>query len=152
MNVERLINLMLEYQKIHEIKQECITNSQYLYSSLNKSGLNVKVEPVIVIGKRGFNTIIVNHMVVIMYANKDIKILDASYDVIILQDKKYIHNINDFMKNFKDDLSKEGIRYTLSNHINFVNHAKKINSGKTLICDKNHYNNQADYIEKYYYK
>jgi hypothetical protein len=72
-----------------------------------------------------------------------------------VKDKSYFYNIKSLLDMFndKDELnSRFDIKKLIKEHIHFTKLSNRINSGELIITDEDHYNKQADYIEKIYSK
>ena len=153
--INGVINSMIEFQKQNNIKEQCITNSQYLYDVIKKTfpHANVKAKAVCVISDderifehnkrqiRAEKTVIGGH--VVLFYN-DVMI-DSSYEISCLKAKSYFDNIKELMNNTKmnDDTKK----FTISNHLKCMKFAEEINNGKLVITSKEYYNNLADYMD-----
>ena len=153
MTLEReLANVVLSmrtFQKDNFIRNQCITNCQYLYDCIKNSCINyVKVKSVIVISINNDDnnkkyTIVAGHLIVVLDDDCDI---DPSYDVFSLKNKLYFDNIKDFMKRIRDK-SIPSIKVVIANFLKFIKYADDINNSKLLISDKSFYNEQANYID-----
>ena len=73
-------------------------------------------------------------------------IIDPSYDVHSLRNKYYFDNVKDFNNTFRGSLSLP--KDIITKFIRFIKYAEEINNGQLLVCDKEFYNNQADYVEQ----
>jgi hypothetical protein len=148
--IQLFIKHMIEYQKNNNIKGQCITNAQYLYDYINHNfpNINPKAKAVVCLGNDNENNITkcICHMVIMI----DDIIYDPSYEIISLNDIYYFGNMKSFSSYIKKiPLFPEDIYLkTVSNFIEFIKLADKINEGGLLVCDKDFYNNQADYVEK----
>ena len=157
MKIGNVILSMREFQKENNIKRECVVNTQYLRDIIKmNSSSNVKVKAVLVfahyIDENGISTSksIGGHLVV--QIDDDKTVFDPSYDVFCLENKSYFDNIKDFMDLIMDMYGNKNfidIKKVLSDHIQFIKIANRINNGAHG-GDKKFYNNQADYIEKLY--
>jgi hypothetical protein len=161
--ISNIILSMREFQAKNNIKNQCVTNTQYLYDVIRKNTTNnVKVKAVIVASSNNeTNTFfcVGGHLVVELSGPDELITIEPSYDVFSLKDKSYFDNIKDFTNMFKDsnnnyDYDKEQkiivtdlIEQSIRHFIKFKKLAEQINNGELLICDKEFYNNQADYIE-----
>jgi hypothetical protein len=146
---------MMEFQKINNIKNQCVTNVQYLYDcvKMNHKSWNVKVKPVIVLSIDDNETkmlrFVSGHLILLLDNNETI--IDPSYDVFSLKNKSYFDNVKDFLDNFDDNSKafiKENLKKIICDFVDFAKLAERINNGELLICDEEFYNNQADYVEK----
>jgi hypothetical protein len=135
---------MREYQKINKVKKQCTTNCQYLYDCI-KYNIDVKlsVRPMYVVSiDENTFTLMGGHVVVMLRDT----LLEPSYDVHTMKNKKYYHNISDVLSAYKIH-DKSILKKAIKDHINFQKTADEINSGVILIASKEHYNKQADYVE-----
>lgn len=140
-----IVNKMYEYQKKHNIKKECITNTSYLLDTLIHNGFDVKAKAVLAVYTIDENMIINCHMV-IQY--KDY-IIDPSYEVFS-EDAEYFDKFH-LIKKIVDENILEGlsVQDICSKYIKFIEMADKINKrDKLYIINKQFYNSQADYVEK----
>ena len=147
---------MREYQKENNITKQCITNSQYLYDIIKmNSSNNVKTKAVFVFSDKNEEDaciFISGHLVVVL---DDDTMIDPSYDIFCLKNTSYFDNIKDLMNIFDDKVlvkTKFDIKKIIRDHIHFMKIAEQINNGDCVITEKEHYNRQADYIEKIYSK
>jgi hypothetical protein len=142
-----LVNSMREYQKIHGIKGQCMTNVQYLFDCFKENkGFSAKAKAVIAVStdETAMTTeIITGHLVIVLNDNL---LLEPSYEIYSKKKIKYFYNI----KHFKSAIAKKSIdlKICISNHIVFIKLAERINNGELMINDKTFYDDQADYIEK----
>jgi len=132
-NIEIIAKMMRIFQKTKNITNQCITNSQYLYDTIryNFPHLNVKVANKIVFVQD--ENKMINHMVVMI----DEHIIESSYDIFKIKNKKYIDNNNvpEVMKNWSNKFKK---------------FADQMNNGHKLVCDVSYYNEQADFLELFF--
>ena len=152
--IEKLVNCMREFQKKNNIKKQCLTNTQYLFDTIDKNfdkkNINAKALPVFVVIPRNKKLEIMVHMVLLckVPCKNNIKfIIDPSYEIFCLKNKSYHYNFKDiskFLKACSDDFNKKLIKQFMI----FINYANNINKGKWIIVDKKFYNKQADYIER----
>jgi hypothetical protein len=140
---------MREYQHLHNIKKQCITNTQFVYDilSLRYGTDRIKATAVIVIGEdeQGRNYICDGHMVILF----DETIIDPSYELYSLKNKKYfstIANYKSYISYAQDETEK--YKNTIKQHLTFRKLAEEINSGGFVIVDKTYYIQLTDYIDK----
>lgn len=144
---------MRNFQKENCIKNQCVTNVQYLYDCIKNNesiNISIKIKPVIVVSICE-NRCIAGHLVLSIYEDNEEIIIDPSYDVFSIKNKYYYDNIKSFTENCCDKSNSESKVFAqniISTFMKFVKLADQMNNGKFLICDKEFYNNQADYIEK----
>ena len=141
-----IVLLMREYQKKHNIKRQCVTNCQYLYDTFkaNYPLNNVKVKAVIGILPNEDETIIYTGHVVV---EVDEVIFEPSYEVYSIRKIEYFDNIKQF-KNVFAFPNKNDIKDIIKEFICFTKLADAINNGEYIVTDKDHYHNQADYVEE----
>jgi hypothetical protein len=154
--IANIILSMREYQKENNIKNQCVTNAQYLYDIIKtNSNSNVKTKAVFVFShnnEEDTNIFVSGHLIVIL---NDETIIEPSYDIFCLKNISYFDNIKDLVNIFDDKVklkSKIDIKKLICDHIHFMKLSDQINNGELIITEKNHYNKQADYIEKIYSK
>jgi len=137
---------MYKFQKDRGIKDECITNCQFLNDCIKHSyNIDVKVRACIVFSLQEdteLRTII--HLVI----GINDAIIDPSYDIASLKPKKYFFDIITYMKaingiNVPLDFKKK----VISKFIEFSGFAKRIEGGELLVCNKTYYNEQANFLE-----
>lgn len=152
--IANIILSMREYQKENNIKNQCVTNTQYLYDIIKMNSIsNVKTKAVYVFsGNYEEDTAIFvgGHLVVEL---DDETIIEPSYDIFSLKNKSYFDNIKDLLNIFDNKVelkTKININKLIYDNIQFMKISEQINNGELLISDKEHYNKQADYIEKIY--
>ena len=150
--ISNIILSMREFQEKNCIKGQCITNVQYLYDCFKQnSNNNVKAKAVIAFSNdydKKISTFVEGHLVVIL---DDEIIIDPSYDIFCLKDKRYFDNIKDLIDIFddKDGLKKKiDMKKMIPQHITFRKIAEQINNDEFIITDNKFYYEQADYIEK----
>lgn len=161
--MSNIILSMREYQKENNITRQCVANAQYLYDTIKMnysfSFNNIKTKAVIVFSNNNeeqTQKIVAGHLVIEL---DDGLLIEPSYDVFSLKNKSYFDNIKDLLNTFDNkDEFKTNIKTKklIYDHINFVKISEQINNGELLIAhDKDkweHYNKQADYVEKIYTK
>jgi len=128
--IQNLLKYMNLYQHNHNIKNKCITNTQYLYSCIinNFPESNIKAIPVICVSNKYKATIM--HMVLKIDEN----IIDPSYDINYISDVIYYEYGIDQIPDYP----------------HFLKCSQDINNGHLCLSDVNYYYDQADYIEKLY--
>ena len=148
--IVKLLEYILEYQKKHNIKNQCITNVQYFRDSLYFSGHDVEVKAVICVRDiNGTRFIYTGHLIICL--DKDTYI-DPSYEFQPVQNNTYFHSMDEFIKFTKNTtmseiIDKEKLKKQMSNFLNFVKHANTINNNECIVASKNYYNKLADYVE-----
>lgn len=153
--ISSVLPKMLEYQEKHNTKSMCMTNTQYLYDyiigNLKHHGIknvkDVKIIPVIAVGKKNEITVIVDCHFVIDYNNK---IYDPSYEICSLKFKSYFRTIKEYNNSKYPKLTKKQI----GNFINAIKRSEYMNEGDFAYISKgddgqgrNYYHKQADFVE-----
>ena len=106
---------------------------------------NVKVKAVIGILLHEHRTIIyAGHLVVEV---DEEFIIEPSYEVYSMHNIEYFDNIKQLMNAFAFP-NKNDMKDAIKEFICFTKIADTINNGELTITDKEHYNNQADYVEE----
>ena len=142
-----IVLLMREYQKKHNIKKLCVTNCQYLYDTFKENCPlnNIKVKAVIGISLNDDRTIVYAGHVVVEVDEEFI--IEPSYEVYSMHNIEYFDNIKQLMNVFAFP-NKNDMKDAIKEFICFTKIADTINNGELTITDKEHYNNQADYVEE----
>ena len=145
---------MREYQAKHNVKGQCMTNAQYLFDIIKiNTGVKITVKNVIAIGYNPVNdqTVCIGGHLVIVFDNDDEEnVIDPSYEVFSLTDKRYYDNVRDFMNDIKSkDRSnlKDDIKECIGKFLRLDPIAERMNNGEFMIADKEYYNKQGDYVE-----
>jgi len=154
--IANIILSMREYQKENNIKKQCVTNAQFLYDTIKVNSIrNVKTKAVFVYSDNNEEDtaiIVGGHLVVEL---DDETIIEPSYEIFCLKNKSYFDNIKDLVNIFDNKVelkTKIDIKKLICEHIHFMKISEQMNNGELIITDKEHYNKQADYIEKLYSK
>ena len=153
--IKTVVDLMLEFQKANGIVKQCVTNTQYLYDVMKANlppQIPIRAEACVVIVEHPeIGTIeFISHLAL----SFEDRVIDSSYEIYSKENKSYYTTIADLMNVVEHGYfeKKEGgqslLREIVSNHIDFVGMAKRINDGGLLVCDKEFYNAQADYVER----
>ena len=142
-----VISCMHKFQQERGVKDQCVTNTQFLYDTIKHNyEVDVKARACVVLSQdiKNKELKVIIHLVLTV---KD-QIIDSSYDVFSLEDKHYYFNIASFSKAIKDiTLPFEFQKKYLTIFLKFLDFAKKINEGQLIITDKQHYTDQADFVE-----
>jgi hypothetical protein len=154
-----IVNTMIEYQKIHNIKGRCITNTQILYDIIRATNpsLDIKIKAVIVIIDDTENNIMIcNRAHMVLYIGNG-NVIDASYEVASYKNSHYFTNIKDFIsfcfKNYGKEQQIElwdgfgGIKKITEDFINFVNLSNEMNDNEFCV-NKEYYDNLLNYIQE----
>jgi len=145
-----VILLMREYQKKHDIKYQCLANTQYAYDCWKRNGVSsVKAKAVIALGQNddGATVLVMGHALL----SVDGLYFEPSFQVSSLKNVAYYDSIKDLKDNVSNAILKQhDLRQSLKDHISFVKLAEGINNGELLLCDKKYYDDQADYVEAFF--
>ena len=145
-----IINLMNQYQQQNQIKNECSTNTQYLYDCIRESfpHCDIKVKAVGVFFETYENQTTLlpyngGHVVVII--NK--KIFDPSYE-ISSQDGEYFQTLKEVGDNKFLKLSNKNVKRVIINKfLEFQKMAEEKNKGEVMVSNREYYDQQADFID-----
>ncbi len=149
-----MLKMMYEYQKMNNVKGNCVSNCQYLYDQI--SGVHfvdVKFKAVIATGYRKkmitknyaeLDHVSIVHLVLVVNDGLMEKIVDPSYEVVSLKDLEYWDTIKEWKDNHpkRDFVDKENVKY----YLDFVKIADQMNNKQFYITNKEWYHGQADYI------
>ena len=143
---------MLDFQKEHNITNQCVSNSVFLRDFLKSRGLNAKVKAVFSehFVEEEKRMVLTCHMVVEI---EEQKLVDASYD-IFRYNATYMDNISTIMKRLKttmnSDIIKEGLsmKEVVSRFIEFIKDAEKINNNEKSFVNE-YMIKQLKYIKNY---
>ena len=141
---------MREYQRVNNIKGKCVTNTQYLHTAMKKIGVgnSFKAEAVIVLSDdiENLTKIFAGHVVVTL---DNTAMVDPSYEIFSLKDKKYFYTIKEFMDyvNLYSDEDKErfNIKKIIKHYMRFRVYADEINCGN-FVSNKKYYEDLDYYL------
>jgi YHS domain-containing protein len=148
---------MIEYQKINNIKEECITNIQILYDFIRATNptLDVKIKAVIVGAIDNNITCCVKGHLVLDIGNE--KVIDPSYEVSKFKNSYYFVNIKNYIKFLKNNYTAKeqieifdacgGLNTIIQDHITFMNFANEMNNNN-FVTNPEYYNNLCNYIQE----
>jgi hypothetical protein len=94
--INNILKKMYDYQQEHNITEECLTNSQYLFQYIKNNKLgkcSVKAVIVVINVDRFTQIVCVNHFVVEM----DKQIIEPSYEYKKYSNATYYKNYNEFI-------------------------------------------------------
>jgi len=158
LEISRICRVMREYQKIHDIKEMCVTNTQTLYDIIKASFpiVNVKAKAVISCSIIDADVDDIDQTPILKQTIHLILVADGiyyepSYELYSVDDVQYYSNIKNLLEGFEGhdayDIIKGKIKDILQSFLRFVKLEEAINSGEFTITDKDYYNGQLDYIE-----
>lgn len=154
--INKIVLLMRNYQRINNIKQQCVTNVSYLYNQLKAWNMShrAKVKAIFAVSDDDDNFTVVAGHVVIYLDNETI--IEPSYDVFNLKNIRYFDNIKDVSNEFKEEYKKikfkDKCEYYIKQHIEFMKIAEQINNGEILTANPTFLNNQGEYVKKFIIK
>jgi len=128
---------MMLYQKQHDVKGMCITNTKFLYDLAKQVDAQVRAQAVIAIFEDG--KVCPGHLVLVLGDGETV--VDPSYE---LYSKKNIIYLDSIKRLQCED--EEFKRRALKMFLEFNSRAEEINDGGDLL-DVDYYNKLADYIE-----
>jgi hypothetical protein len=137
------------FQERNNIKAQCLTNTQYLLDCIKKNfpHIKAKARAVFVINEDTYTKTleVINHVVIDI---EDNYVLDPSYETASMKNTRVF---GDFVV-FKNTLINVDLPFKkiLQEFISLNNQVNDMNNGKLVICDKDFYNKQADYVESMY--
>jgi hypothetical protein len=140
---------MREYQRVNNIKEKCITNTQYLHTTMKKLGVanSFKAEAVITASYDKDNNVtklFAGHIVLTL---DNTVMIDPSYEIFSLKDKKYFYTIKEFIDYVnlytEEDRSHFNIKKIIKHYMRFRFYADEINRGN-FVSDKQYYE-ELDY-------
>jgi hypothetical protein len=152
----KVLELMLEYQKKHNIKNRCMDNVQIFHDIMSGLNMSCKVVPVICSGYAfQLDTYVINmgHLIITVGNNL---FVDPSYEFQLIKDKIYFQNIRDYSEFYKQKTKnllasniqgpfknkKDGVKRFLT----FVSCSNNINNNLFCITDLNYYNSLLDNV------
>jgi len=139
-----VISLMHKFQQERGVKDQCVTNTQFVYDTFKHNyDIDVKARACIVLSQdiKNKELKVIIHLVLTVGD----KIIDPSYDVFSLK-PHYCFDFASFSKATKATMLGFQKKYLII-FLKFLDLAKRINEGQLIITDKQHYNDQADFLE-----
>jgi hypothetical protein len=130
--VAKILKEILEYQRINNIVNKCVTNTQMLYNMMSDFGIkNIKVEAIIAIRPPDLELpqikICCGHLVIMV----DDVLIEPSYDIYSMTNN-YVRNVKDLVDYLKDyykpDELKEKLQFAIYNYLHFKKIADNINN------------------------
>lgn len=144
----QLLNQLYKYQQLHNIKEQCVSNCQYLYDCIRANYADiipVRVVPAIWC-KSGDSISIVIHLIVIVNGT----VFDPSYETAHVPEGVYFKTIIDFKNHFLVKGKKfpsKIMRKIIQKFLSMTEIAAQINNGEFCV-DNEYYHKQADYVEE----
>ena len=149
--LKRVICHMRNFQKHTDVKGQCVTNAQFLFDIIKGNRIGSATAQAVIAISRDLeaNTIqcMSGHVIIVLVVNDTVIRIEPSYEVFCNENTTYFYNIKDFMNSVppsaKEVFTKKEV---FTNFLAFVKLAERINSGELVICDKQFYHDQADYV------
>lgn len=135
--IHDIISKMHEYQKKHNVTACCMTNTQILYDLLSSTG-RVQVRPCVVVQK----DCSIVHLIVLW---DDEMILEPSYEVAFLKEKRYIMNLSSIDFSL---ITQHDKRQFVQWFVDLSKRANEINNGELKFNDRKVYYDQIDLLMK----
>jgi hypothetical protein len=149
--VSEIILGIREYQEVNKIKEKCITNTQYLHTTMKKIGVANSFKAVAVITAsydkdNNVTKIFAGHMVLTM---DETLMIDPSYEVFSLPQKTYFYTIKeltDFISLFKKEVRGGfNLKEIVTTFMRFRKYADAINNGE-FVSDEKYYEELENYL------
>jgi len=132
---------MMNFQHFYKIKGACATNAKCMSDYLKKTYPDKKIEvyPAIVTSDEGVRV----HLIILA----DEALIDSSYDVFSLENKKYYLNIKEFVDAIENPADKQNELKSLGkDFMKYLDCANEINSGIFENFNSELYNKQTEYV------
>jgi len=134
---------MRHYQCENKTVGKCVTNTQYLIDCIRYNLPHLSAKAIPAIAKSG--ALLTIHMVVTING----RIVDPSYEICSMDNVQYYRTIGDLASKV-DVGTGDFTKRLLSEFIVFTKLADRINNKEDIvITDKEYYDGQADFIDKF---
>ena len=133
---------MMNFQHFNNIKGACATNAKCMSDYLKKTYPDKKIEvyPAIVTS----DSLVRIHLIILA----DEALIDSSYDVFSLENKRYYLNIKEFVDAIENPADKQNeLRSLGKDFMKYLNCANEINSGTFENFNAELYNKQTEYVD-----
>jgi hypothetical protein len=140
--MENIVLQMMNFQHFYKIKGACATNAKCMSDYLKKTYTDKKIEvyPAIVTSDEGVRV----HLIILA----DEALIDSSYDVFSLENKRYYLNIKEFVDAIENPADKQNeLRNLGKDFMKYLECANEINSGKFENFNAELYNKQTEYVD-----
>lgn len=155
--MENIILQMMNFQHFYKIKGACATNAKCMSDYLKKTYPDKKIEvyPAIVTSDEGVRVhliiladeALVDHEVIVE-ERVNTKLLDSSYDVFSLENKRYYLNIKEFVDAIEHPADKHNeLRNLGKDFMKYLECANQINQGTFENFNAELYNKQTEYVD-----
>ena len=147
--MENIVLQMMNFQHFYKIKGACATNAKCMSDYLKKTYPDKKIEvyPAIVTSDEGVRV----HLIILadeLEEQANAKLLDPSYDVFSLENKRYYLNIKEFVDAIENPADKQNELKSLGkDFMKYLDCANEINQGKFENFNAELYNKQTEYVD-----
>ena len=139
--MENIVLQMMNFQHFYKIKGACATNAKCMSNYLKKTYPDKKIEvyPAIVTSDEGVRV----HLIILA----DEALIDSSYDVFSLENKRYYLNIKEFVDAIDNPVDKQNeLRNLGKDFMKYLECANQINQGTFENFNSELYNKQTEYV------
>lgn len=146
--MENIVLQMMNFQHFYKIKGACATNAKCMSDYLKKTYPDKKIEvyPTIVTSDEGVRV----HLIILadeLEEQVNAKLLDSSYDVFSLENKRYYLNIKEFVDAIDNPTDKQNELKSLGkDFMKYLECANEINQGIFENFNSELYNKQTEYV------
>jgi hypothetical protein len=140
--MEKIVLQMMNFQHFYKIKGACATNAKCMSNYLKKTYPDKKIEvyPAIVTSDEGVRV----HLIILA----DEALIDPSYDVFSMENKRYYLNIKEFVDAIENPADKQNeLRNLGKDFMKYLDCANEINSGTFENFNAELYNKQTEYVD-----
>lgn len=148
--MENIVLQMMDFQHFNNIKGARNTNAKCMHDLLKKvPNKSVEVFPAIVTSyNEESESGVTVHLVVLCAKDEDKVMLDPSYDVFSLENKRYYLNIKEFVDAVDSPEKKQNEFKSLArDFLILMETAKQINEGTFDQFNRELYEKQTEYVE-----
>ena len=140
--MENIVLQMMNFQHFYKIKGACATNAKCMSDYLKKKYPDKKIEvyPAIVTSDEGVRV----HLIILA----DEALIDSSYDVFSLENKRYHLNIKEFVDAIENPADKQiELRSLGKDFMKYLECANEINQATFENFNAELYNKQTEYVD-----
>ena len=148
--MENIVLQMMNFQHFYKIKGACATNAKCMSDYLKKTYPDKKIEvyPAIVTSDEGVRV----HLIILADELEEqkvnTKLIDPSYDVFSLENKRYYLNIKEFVDAIENHSNKQNeLRNLGKDFMKYLDCANEINQGTFENFNAELYNKQTEYVD-----
>ena len=140
--MENIVLQMMNFQHFNNIKGACATNAKCMSDYLKKTYPDKKIEvyPAIVTS----DSLVRIHLIILA----DEALIDSSYDVFSLENKRYYLNIKEFVDAIENPADKQNeLRSLGKDFMKYLECANQINAGEFENFNAELYEKQTEYVD-----